>query len=504
MTLALAPDFMTSPAPSAQALMGPPGASASTTPADTSTPSPFAALLQAVVATQGDGETAPPIGGTPSLPASDPALADLLARLASLIQGVSGGPGEAGPTASTDSIPLLDRLAEAGADGSDGSVDLPAVEALMAYLLMAQATPMEGAAMPALPDDVLALMQASATDGELTLGADAVDIAAQRLATANVSSASSEAAFTLAASGAPAAMAMGATAAAAGLDKQVESASMESIDSMLAGSDDASTEPSTTDVGAEALLPAAPGDAIAPTAIGETATADAPTVESPSSEAARMTSEDAESAANRLEAALGDVTSTAQSSDTAKPDGMPDTPVAPMLTPTSPVAARIETVESTRPVTAVTLPGEIADTVRMAAFRGDAEVRLVLNPPDLGHLDIRITSGDGGLRVTLEASQSGTRDLIDRSLVQLQQALESRDLRLDRIEVRAADGGRAAMDGSGHQSHGRGNGANGGDGQPEWSPIAALNALSSVSAPTTSIGASQTNTVGDDRLDVMA
>jgi flagellar hook-length control protein FliK len=148
----------------------------------------------------------------------------------------------------------------------------------------------------------------------------------------------------------------------------------------------------------------------------------------------------------------------------------------------------------------------------MAAFRGDTEVRLVLNPPDLGHLDIRIASGDGGLRVTLEASQSGTRDLIDRSLVQLQQALESRDLRLERIEVRSADGGRAGMDGSGDQPHGHGNGANGGDGQPEWSPIAALNAVSSadsgalsgLSAQATSLGASQTTAAGEGRLDVMA
>ena len=148
----------------------------------------------------------------------------------------------------------------------------------------------------------------------------------------------------------------------------------------------------------------------------------------------------------------------------------------------------VETVNATRVVNAATLPAEVADTVRTAVFHGDSEVRLVLNPPDLGHLDIHITRGEHGLRIVMEASQAGARELLDRSITGLHQALEARDLRVDRLEVRATDTGRGSLDTSagGQQSGGGASNGSQGEDTPEWSPVAMFDAMNNEAA-----GASQ-------------
>ena len=154
----------------------------------------------------------------------------------------------------------------------------------------------------------------------------------------------------------------------------------------------------------------------------------------------------------------------------------------------------VETVNATRVVNAATLPAEVADTVRTAVFHGDSEVRLVLNPPDLGHLDIHITRGDNGLRIVMEASQAGARELLDRSITGLHQALEARDLRVDRLEVRATDTGRGSLDTSagGQQSGGGTSNGSQGEDTPEWSPVAMLGGMNSDTA-----GASQSEQATD-------
>jgi hypothetical protein len=107
-------------------------------------------------------------------------------------------------------------------------------------------------------------------------------------------------------------------------------------------------------------------------------------------------------------------------------------------------------------------------------------VRLVLNPPDLGHLDIHISRGEHGLRIVMEASQAGARELLDRSITGLHQALEARDLRVDRLEVRATDTGRGSLDTSTGGQQSGGGAFHGGPGEdaPEWSPVAMFESMS--------------------------
>lgn len=118
---------------------------------------------------------------------------------------------------------------------------------------------------------------------------------------------------------------------------------------------------------------------------------------------------------------------------------------------------------------------QVAETVRAAVSRGGHEVRLLLNPGDLGRIDIRITEQDGVLRLRLDASRGSTRDLLVREMPALQQALESRDLRVERIQVShsgpapAGGSGAAWQQGSGRQGQQRER-----DGPPAWSPVATL------------------------------
>lgn len=138
---------------------------------------------------------------------------------------------------------------------------------------------------------------------------------------------------------------------------------------------------------------------------------------------------------------------------------------------------------STAPVSAARAGGiqslpvaaQVAETVRAAVLRGDHEVRLLLNPRDLGRIDIRITEQNGVLQLRLDASRGSTRDLLAREMPVLQQALESRDLRVERIQV--SHSGSASADGSGmawQQGFGRQGQQREHDGSPAWSPVASL------------------------------
>jgi flagellar hook-length control protein FliK len=168
-------------------------------------------------------------------------------------------------------------------------------------------------------------------------------------------------------------------------------------------------------------------------------------------------------------------------------------------TPTVLASTGVDAPTPARVVNAATLPADIAETVQAAVIRGDSEVRLVLNPPELGHVEVRIASHEGGLRISLEAAQSGARDLMERSLPALQQALEARDLRVERLNVQATDTGRGSLDTSAGGPQSGGSDANSGDGGPEWSAVASFGA----GAEAVTAGPSQSQTA-DGRLDVMA
>lgn len=129
-----------------------------------------------------------------------------------------------------------------------------------------------------------------------------------------------------------------------------------------------------------------------------------------------------------------------------------------------------------RGVQSLPVAAQVAETVRSAVLRGDHEIRLLLNPGDMGRIDIRITEQNGVLQLNLNASHGSTRDLLAREMPALQQALEARDLRVERIQV--SHSGSASSDGSGaawQQGFGRqGQQQEGRDGSPAWSPVASL------------------------------
>lgn len=123
----------------------------------------------------------------------------------------------------------------------------------------------------------------------------------------------------------------------------------------------------------------------------------------------------------------------------------------------------------------VPVASQVAETVRAAVLRGDHEIRLLLNPGDLGQITIRITEQNGALQLRLDTSRSSTRELLAREMPMLQQALEARDLRIERIQV--THSGSASANGS-NASWQQGSGRQGQpqerDGSPAWSPVANL------------------------------
>ncbi len=205
----------------------------------------------------------------------------------------------------------------------------------------------------------------------------------------------------------------------------------------------------------------------------------------------------------RSEVAISDGASRDAASEVSR-DASLDAPVnagaVAVSAPTAP-SAPVETVTAPVRTDAASLPDVVADVVQGAVLRGDSEVRLVLNPPDLGRLDIRIVTHEGGLRVAMEASQSAARDLIEQALPALQQGLEARDLRVDRLEVRATDTGRGSLDTGGTGQQSGGGPQDGRDGRPEWSAVASMGlGRAGDERP----GTPSQQTADDGRLDVMA
>jgi flagellar hook-length control protein FliK len=135
-----------------------------------------------------------------------------------------------------------------------------------------------------------------------------------------------------------------------------------------------------------------------------------------------------------------------------------------------------EMLDTTQPAS---MPPALADSVASAVRVGQDELRLVLNPPDLGQLDVRIVETPEGLRVSLHASTREASELIQQQLPMLQTALESRDLRVERLEVRTDLGG--GLDQPGERGGRQGNPDP--EQTPEWSSVASTSRASA--APST-------------------
>jgi len=423
----------------------------------------------------------------------DPSEAELVAGLAALMSQLLGANPEGETPETPTDLSLLDRPAGAGeTETNDGS---SALEALMAFLVVGQQSVEQPTAMPSLADvrDLLAAAQ-NVADG--TFSADGTG-AGEGMTTLPVEI--PEAVVAAFASMADAAgLTTGdetgtelATAAIAALQAAVR----ESDAAAQVSTDAAVTDtPVLTDAELAALAAEVPAIEPAASADVPVTTEQEQTLSAPATPVVRETETDQPATVARVTSDLDPAQMKADDAATAR------NAAAAAAASAAPASVGVEAPVQARVVNATTLPADVADTVQTAVLRGDSEVRLVLNPPELGQVEVNIATHEGGLRIRLEASHPGARDLMERSLPALQQALEARELRVERLTVQATDTGRGSLDTSAGGGQFRGGGdANTGDNGPEWSGVASFAA----GAEAMTVKPSQSQQA-DGRLDVMA
>ena len=446
------------------------------TPADAGAPGPFAALLAAVTAAKGtDGETpaSPPGDATAAQVLDIDALVALLAELNSATAEDGPMPG---PATLEPEMPLLDRPAGVEAEPT-GTEPGTALETLMAALLLVRpepTTPVEHSlpggdlVQPAV--NVLVgtagVPQGQSAEGVPTASMLLTDEAAVPAVTQPASAAVTAEPLTASQT---AAVAVAAVGTAAGADEGEPA----DITAPIATLDD-SSEPATMPV----AQPATEVQAETPEARVE--------------HASGVANQEFEGTDVEVEVVTAEplrATTTGTSNDGRQVAAMPPAS-APAETVMRPEPA-VRTVSAANPVP------DLADSVRGAVINGDTEVRLRLDPPEMGSLEIHIARQDGAIRIRVEATLASARDVIEQALPALQQALEARDIRVDRLEVRTMSesaSGRSMTEQGGQSGGGRQPQQ---DGAPEWSPVAAIDGVRR-DAPASDGRAS------NGRLDVMA
>ena len=135
----------------------------------------------------------------------------------------------------------------------------------------------------------------------------------------------------------------------------------------------------------------------------------------------------------------------------------------------APLAEPVDTADGPQ------LAARLADTVRWAVQTGESEFRMVLNPPEIGRLDVRVTETADGIRITLDAAMQEARELLQQHLPALRLALEARDLRVDRLEILQPEHADASELDDAPRGRNSGGTGNGDEGElPQWSPVAAM------------------------------
>ncbi|PKN82165.1 MAG: hypothetical protein CVU47_03960 [Chloroflexi bacterium HGW-Chloroflexi-9] len=444
------------------------------TPADVGAPGPFAALLVAVTAAKGTG------GETPASPPGDATAVQvldidaLLALLAELNPAAAESEPMPGPATLEPEMPLLDRPAGVE-DEPTGTEPGTALETLMAALLLVrpEPTPPVEHSLPGgdlVPPAVDALAGAAGVTQEQN--AEGVLTASMLLTDEGVAPAAmqpSSVAVTAETLTAHQATAAAVAAAAAGVDEG-EPTDVTAPVATLGDSSEAVTAP--------AAQPAIEVRAEAPEPRAEHA-----------SGVAQQESDGADVEVEVVTAEPLRAASAGTSNDGRQ--------VAAMTPASTPVETVMRPEPAVRTVSAANPVPDLADSVRGAVINGDTEVRLRLDPPEMGSLEIHIERQDGAIRIRVEATLASARDVIEQALPALQQALEARDMRVDRLEVRTMSEsatGRSMTEQGGQPGGGRQPQQ---DGPPEWSPVAAIDGVRR-DAPASDGRAS------DGRLDVMA
>ena len=109
----------------------------------------------------------------------------------------------------------------------------------------------------------------------------------------------------------------------------------------------------------------------------------------------------------------------------------PVTPVASHRT-AAPVAAepaRLAEAQTTGVIS------QIRDGIESLVQSKNTSVRLQLYPESLGHIELRVTSGEGGLRISLNADTPATGVLLEKHLSDLRQALSETGLNVSGVFV---------------------------------------------------------------------
>lgn len=129
----------------------------------------------------------------------------------------------------------------------------------------------------------------------------------------------------------------------------------------------------------------------------------------------------------------------------------------------NPVAGAV--IETPTAVPGEPAPAPASDAISVQtewlATRGGGTARLVLHPPELGELTIRVTLRGGNVDVVMVAQEAGAHSIAEEQSDRLAQAFASRDLRMDQFEVRRgdpndfADMGFGQFDGSGTEREGQ-------------------------------------------------
>ena len=173
--------------------------------------------------------------------------------------------------------------------------------------------------------------------------------------------------------------------------------------------------------------------------------------------------------ADTAQDAAGSNASPAETGDASSPSGVE----AGLRIETSP-AAEFRLADAVEADDAPQLRSRLADSVQRAVRVGANEFRLQLHPPELGQLRVRVVETADGVRVTVAAASREATELIQQQLPLLRLALEARELRVGRLDIRQEDFQADLSDrgDAGAEPHGRSDGSDGE--QPPWSPLAGM------------------------------
>ncbi len=481
----------------AMGLPGPAPAAAANAPPQAGAKGKAGSFGQALKAQGAEAPTPESQGSEPS--EQDPGSLDIQAVVQALLGGGTAIEGQTETTGTSQ----LDRLAEVGTAGTDEQDAIP-VDGLPYVVLMQQQVPLtlpvaDLTGQPLAETDVAVGLPVAGDAADLAL-LDDLPATASPVATAAHTAARGEVAPAV----------LQAVAAMQELKAQATEAAtpvaetLPEVSVMPAAEVAAAPELTAEMVGELTVEPA-----VEPTALDiDVSMAETlPEPEAPVTETLEMAAAEMEGAGD-APADAPDVT-------------VPATSVVQPTSRSSAATATVETGTSEVPA-AGTFASDLAGTVRRATLVGDNEVRLLLNPPELGHVDVRITDTPDGLRVAMQAVSAEARELIEQHLPALRAALEARVLRIDRIQVeRSAESsaedalGRGSRDELGNQSGNPGN-SNQGDGSGHndspWSPVAAMRAEGTPSTGEPPAGSKAQSTeatgargsVAAGRLDVLA